>query len=213
MALILFDFDGVLADTLGDMLQFAQEVCDELGVSHVVTQGDLSNLEVMSFATYGRACEVPEHLMNEFVRGCLTRFAEKKYPPAIFEGLSEIVKELSANNVIAIVTGNTAQNVNAFLLAHGLDECVRAVYGVDAPGSKVEKILKAQNQFAAENEAVYMVGDSVSDVCAAREAGVQSIAVSWGHQSVEMLIEAKPDVFVHSPGELIAFITGKTSQA
>ena len=213
MALILFDFDGVLADTLGDMLQFAQEVCDELGVRHLVTQGDLSHLEVMSFATYGRSCEVPEHLVDDFVRGCLIRFAEKKSPPSIFEGLSEVVKGLSVNNIIAIVTGNTTQNVNTFLVEHGLDKHVRAVFGVDAPGSKAEKITKAQNQFAAENEAVYMVGDSVSDVRAAREAGVQSIAVSWGHQSVEMLIEAKPDGFVHSPGELLEFITGKTKRA
>ena len=131
----------------------------------------------------------------------------------MFDGLSEIVKRLSANHIIAIVTGNTAQNVNAFLIELGLDEYVRAVFGVDAPGSKAEKIIKAQSQFAAENEAVYVVGDSVSDVRAAREAGVQSIAVSWGHQSVEMLIEAKPDTFVHSPGELLEFITGKTKRA
>ena len=60
MSLLLFDFDGVLADTLGDMLRFAQEVCDELGVSHTVVQTDLSELEVMSFATFGRACGMPE---------------------------------------------------------------------------------------------------------------------------------------------------------
>jgi len=206
MTLILFDFDGVLADTLGDMLQFAQEVCDELGVKHVVKQTDLSSLEIMSFATYGRSCEVPEQLVDEFVRGCLKRFAEKKSPPAIFEGLCEVVKELSANHILAIVTGNTTRNVNAFLIEHGLDECFRAVYGVDAPGSKAEKILKAQSQFAAENEAVYMVGDAVSDIHAAREAGVQSIAVSWGHQSREMLIEAQAGAFVQSPRELLEFI-------
>ena len=53
MSLILFDFDGVLADTLADMLCFAQQVCDELGVSHTVIKKDLSELEVMSFATFG----------------------------------------------------------------------------------------------------------------------------------------------------------------
>jgi phosphoglycolate phosphatase-like HAD superfamily hydrolase len=48
-----------------------------------------------------------------------------------------------------------------------------------------------------------MVGDSVSDVRAAKEAGVKSIAVGWGHQSLERLIEAAPDHVVRSPGELI----------
>ena len=95
MSLILFDFDGVLADTLADMLRFAQEVCDELGVKHTVVQTDLSELEVMSFATFGRACETPEDLVDEFVRRCTGKFAEKKSPPAIFDGLGEVVRKLA----------------------------------------------------------------------------------------------------------------------
>jgi phosphoglycolate phosphatase-like HAD superfamily hydrolase len=71
------------------------------------------------------------------------------------------------------------------------------------PGSKVEKILMARSHCAAEGETVFMVGDSVSDVRAAKEAGVQSVAVSWGHQSLERLVGAAPDYVVHSAGELI----------
>jgi len=77
---------------------------------------------------------------------------------------------------------------------------------VDSPGSKAEKISHAQKQLAAEGEAVFMVGDSASDVRAAKEASVKSIAVSWGHQSVEVLIRAEPDQIVHSPRELIKVI-------
>ena len=93
--------------------------------------------------------------------------------------------------------------MRAFLKEHGLEGCFRAVYGVDMPGSKVEKILMAKSQFAAEGEAVFMVGDSLSDVRAAREAGVKSIAVSWGHQSVGRLVGALPDHIVRLPEELI----------
>jgi phosphoglycolate phosphatase len=206
MALILFDFDGVLADTLGDLLQFGQEVCDELGVKHVATTDDLDSLEIMSFATYGRQLEVPEHLVDEFVRRCLAKFGEKESPPEIFEGLGEVIWELSTGNDIGVITGNSSENVNAFLAAHGLDGCVRATYGVDSPGSKAEKISLAQNQFAVRGEAVFMVGDSASDVHAAKEASVKSIAVSWGHQSAETLIRAEPDYLVHSPKELMEVI-------
>jgi len=75
VALIIFDFDGVLADTLDDLIHFGQEACNTLRVKYVVKKDDLSNLEVMSFATYGRACEVPEYLVDEFVQICLKRFA------------------------------------------------------------------------------------------------------------------------------------------
>jgi phosphoglycolate phosphatase len=205
MTLILFDYDGVLADTLGIMLQFGQEVCDELGVFHTVTKDDLNSLEVMSFVEFGRKCEVPEPLVNEFVRRWFKRFDEKKSVPAIFIGLEEAVKKLSANNTIVIITGNTTQNVKDFLIEHRLDEHIHAIYGLDLPGSKAEKISLAQNQFAADakHEAVFMVGDSASDVRAAKEAAVKSIAVSWGHQNIEILTRAKPDHIVHSAKELM----------
>ena len=145
MTLILLDFDGVLADTLADMLCFAQEVCDELGVKHTVVQADLSGLEVMSFAAFGRACGVPEDLVDDFVRRCMEKFAEKTEPPAIFNGLGEVVRKLAESHVLAVVTGNTEGNVRAFLEEHGLEDCVRAVYGVDMPGSKAEKILLAKS--------------------------------------------------------------------
>jgi phosphoglycolate phosphatase len=208
MALIIFDFDGVLADTLDDLIQFGQEVCDELGIRHSVKKDDLSNLEIMSFASFGRACEVPEHLVDEFVQRCLKRFAEKKSPPAIFSGLRAIVRNFAVNNTLAIITTNSSQNVNAFLIEHGLDECIHAVYGVDIPGSKAQKISIARDQFAADakRESVFMIGDSLSDMSAAKEASVTSVAVTWGHQSVDTLLRGNPDYVVTSPYELTEVI-------
>jgi phosphoglycolate phosphatase len=208
MALIIFDFDGVLADTLHDLIQFGQEVCDELGIEHAVKKDDLSNLEIMSFTSFGQACEVPEELVDEFVQRCLKRFAEKKSPPAIFKGLSTVVRNLAMNHTLAVITTNSSQNVNTFLIEHGLDECIHAVYGIDVPGSKAQKISTARNRFSAdpERESVFMVGDSLSDIHAAKEASVTSIAVTWGHQSLEHLLRGNPDHVVRFPHELIEII-------
>jgi len=208
MALIIFDYDGVLADTLDDLLQIGQEACSQLGVKHVVTKDDLNNLEVMSFATYGRACEVPEHLVDKFVKICLNFFAEKKSPPAIFTGLSNVIRYLSVNHRLAIVTTNSSQNVNAFLIKHGLDSFIHAVYGVDSPGSKAQKIALARIRLLEHRnqETVFMVGDALSDLLAAKEASVSSIAVTWGHQSLENLLRGNPDYVVSSPADLIDVI-------
>jgi phosphoglycolate phosphatase len=208
MALIIFDYDGVLADTLADLLYFGQEACNQLGVKHLVTREDLSNLEVMSFATYGQACEVPEHLIGAFVEICLNLLAEKNSPPAIFKGLSNVVRQLSVNHRIAIVTTNSSQNVNAFLVRHGLASHIHAVYGVDSPGSKAEKIAMVRNRLLenGRQESVFMVGDSLSDVLAAKEAAVTSIAVTWGHQSLEFLLRGDPDYVIRSPGHLIEIV-------
>ena len=208
MALIIFDFDGVLADTLNDLIQFGQEACDELGVKHAVNKGDLSNLEMMSFASFGQACEVPEHLVDQFVQSCLKRFAAKKSPPAIFNGLGTVIRNFSSKNKIAIVTTNSSQNVNTFLVEHGLSECIHAVYGVDIPGSKAQKISMAQDQFSADpkRESVFMIGDSLSDIRAAKEVSVTSIAVTWGHQSLEYLLRGDPDYVVSFPHQLFEII-------
>jgi phosphoglycolate phosphatase len=206
MALIIFDYDGVLADTLDDLIQFGQEACNQLGVHHVVTKDDLSNLEVMSFATYGQACEVPERLVDEFVKISLNLFTEKESPPAIFTGLEEVIRYFSANHKIAVVTTNSSQNVHAFLAKHGLDSCINAVYGVDTPGSKAQKISLARERFVENEETVFMIGDALSDVRAAKEAGVTSVAVTWGHQSLETLLRGEPDYVVHSPNSLIEVI-------
>lgn len=213
MSLILFDFDGVLADTLSDLLLFGQQACDTLGVKHVATQADLDELDVMSFATYGLQMGVPEALVDEFVRLCIDKFNRKETPPAIFDGLDEVVRRLSAEHVIVVVTGNDSVAVKAFLTAHGLDGCVRAVFGLDAPGSKVEKIFRAREQFAARGETVWMVGDSASDIRAAKEAHVKSVAVSWGHQGADRLVRAGPDYLVHTPGELLALLAGSSDRA
>jgi phosphoglycolate phosphatase len=202
MRLLIFDYDGVLADTLEDMLRFAQETCDELGVTHTVLPSDLRDLDVMSFTTFGRACGVPEELTGEFARRCTRKFAEKVTPPAIFDGLSDVIRRLAERNILVIVSGNTTENVKAFLFHHGLLDCFHMVYGVDMPGSKAGKIQLAQKRFGTGRKTVYFVGDSLSDLRAAREAGVKSIAVSWGHQSLEMLVGGRPDAIVHSPGEL-----------
>jgi phosphoglycolate phosphatase len=208
MALIIFDYDGVLADTLDDLLQSGQEACNKLSVKHSVTKEDLSKLEIMSFASFGRACEVPEHLVDEFVKICLNFLAEKNSPPAIFTGLGDVVRYLSVNHMIAIVTTNSSQNVNVFLVSHGLDSFIHAVYGVDSHGSKAQKISLARDRLSAvtKKESVFMVGDSLSDIYAAKEAGITSVAVTWGHQSLEYLLRGNPDYVVTSPQNLIEVI-------
>jgi len=203
MTLIIFDFDGVLADTLDDMLNFAQAVCAELGIDRLPTPADLDALETMSFVEYGKQLGIPPHLASEFAARCLQRFIEKPHPPKIFAGMAQVIEQLSARHTLAIVTGNTTRAVENFLSENNIRQFVSAVFAVDQPGSKVEKILKAKSQLATDNDAVYYVGDALSDIQAARQAEVQSVAVSWGHQSLGKLSNAQPDHIVHTPREII----------
>jgi phosphoglycolate phosphatase-like HAD superfamily hydrolase len=51
-----------------------------------------------------------------------------------------------------------------------------------------------------------MVGDSLSDIRAAKETATTSIAVTWGHQSLAYLLSGDPDYVANGPHDLIEII-------
>lgn len=51
-----------------------------------------------------------------------------------------------------------------------------------------------------------LVGDTVGDVRAAREAGVRVVAVTWGYEAPELLAAAQPDALVHEPRALVSLL-------
>jgi phosphoglycolate phosphatase len=202
MAIILFDFDGVLADTIGDILEFAREACAQMGFERNPKPADLDALENMSFVDFGRRLDVPPEFIDEFVDRCLQMFNQKPHPPKIFEGMGRVVAEAAEHNTLAIITGNTTPTVEAFLEEYGLREHITTVIGVEQKVSRSEKIKTALMELGRTEESVYLIGDSRSDIRAARETGVKNIAVGWGHQSPSRLMTANPDYLVNSPQEL-----------
>ena len=206
MAIILFDFDGVLADTLDDLLNFAQAACAKLGLQCNPTPADLDALDTMSFTEFGWQLKVPGQHIDEFVSLCLQMFNQRPRPPKLFPGMGRVVTEAAKRNTIAIVTGNTTPTVDGFLKENNLRKHIRLVIGVEQKGTRPEKIRYALRELSQEGEAAYMVGDAVSDIRAARETAIKSIAVSWGHQNPSRLRQAKPDYMFKSPQELLEFI-------
>lgn len=209
MPIILFDFDGVLADTLSDMLNFAQEVCVHLGFPRTPTPADLNALETMSFVEYGRQLKLPPEYIDAFVSHCLHLFNNRPEPPKIFDGMAQVVGTAARHNTLAIVTGNTTPTVEGFLRKYGLREHIRLVIGIEQSGTKTEKIRFALKELSRQGDAAYIVGDAVSDIRAARQAGIKSIAVSWGHQDASRLLGTKPDYLVESPQELLEIFKQK----
>lgn len=198
----LFDYDGVLADTLADMLRFAGETCAELGYPQKPTAADLDALETMSFLDFGLRLGVPHDRAQEFARRTMARFERRPAPPPIFSGMDMVVRDAAARGQVGIVTGSPAQAVLRFLGEHRLDACVDVLVAVEHPGTRSEKISAALAQLGRQPDEACLVGDAVSDVRACSEVGVRSIAVAWGHQSAARLAAAGADSVVDSPQEL-----------
>jgi phosphoglycolate phosphatase len=202
MAIILFDFDGVLADTLDDTLNFGRKACAQMGFERSPSPADLDALDTMSVMDYGRQLNLPAHRIEEFSSRYLQMFTRKPVPPKMFAGMDRVISGSAEQHKLAIVTGNTTVTVEAFLKHYALRQHIKFVIGVEQQVARAEKIRIALREIGRTEENAYMIGDSISDIRAARETSIKSIAVSWGHQSLSRLKAANPDYLVHSPKEL-----------
>jgi pyrophosphatase PpaX len=128
----------------------------------------------------------------------------------IYPGLKEILVELKNNNYpIGIFTGKGRDSSMITLTKLGIDKYFDLIVtGDDVENSKPspEGILKFVDKFNLEKQKVLMIGDSVSDVKAAREAGVKIASVLWDSYGEEEVKTLQSDYYFHSVGELNHFI-------
>jgi phosphoglycolate phosphatase len=203
--IIIFDFDGVLADTEEPMLRFSGIACAELGYPCKPTRAHLEALEPMSFANLGRQLGLPEEQVPAYVQRSLELFKNNPSPLRIFPGMAEVLSKVSERARTGIVSGNASATIRKFLEDYNLCSSVQTVLGVDSLGTKAEKIKKILARFGSLDGAMF-IGDTSSDVRAARETSITSVAVTWGHHSRQKLVEARPDYLVNSPEELLSVL-------
>jgi phosphoglycolate phosphatase len=200
--LTLFDFDGMLADNLEDMLRFAAQAGDQLGLQLTPTPADLEALETMDLPSYGRQLGVPEELRPQFADHVRALFLAKTEPPSIFPGMPAVLASLDGRSTIGIITGNSIGLVQKFLRRYDLLDYVSLIFGGETPGTRLHKALRALRDAGVNAENACIVSDAVSDIYLAREIGIRSIAVTWGYQSRAKLASAGPDAIADTPQEL-----------
>ncbi|PWH20068.1 MAG: hypothetical protein DDG59_01350 [Anaerolineae bacterium] len=208
--IVIFDFDGVLTDTMAEMLRFSDQVCAELGHPRRTTPQDIYGLPRMGFDQLARQLRIPESLIPQYVQKVLQCFDDQPITYSLYKGMREVILELAKDSVLAVVSGNLQRVIRRFLEKHQLAECFWRIEGIDQPGNKREKIQAIRQAISLAHPA-YMIGDAVSDILAAREAGAHSIAVTWGHQDRQKLLEAQPDFIADRPQELLKIIRGDSS--
>jgi pyrophosphatase PpaX len=128
----------------------------------------------------------------------------------IYPGLKEILFELKNNNYpVGIFTGKGRASSMITLTKLGVDKYFDLIVtGDDVENQKPspEGILKFVNKFKLDPKKVLMIGDSVSDVKAARDAGVKIASVLWDSYGIEEVKRLKSDYYFHSVEELNSFL-------
>jgi phosphoglycolate phosphatase len=203
--LAIFDFDGTIADSLGDVLATYNMVAREKGFS-TVSDEQVAHLRTLGPREVARELKVPMWRIPQLtgaVRKAMLARMEDLEP---FEGMVEMLHELWRRGTrTAIVTSNAYENVSKFLARHGIDrfEHVSCGVGLFGKASRLKKVSRTP-QFAGLS--TFYVGDEVRDVAAATTAGLRSVAVSWGYAERGALEAQRPDYLVHGPDELLSVL-------
>ncbi|MCC8912948.1 HAD hydrolase-like protein [Xanthomonas euvesicatoria] len=189
-ALIIFDFDGTLADSFGFFLSTQRLLAERHGFraaqAHEVDDARRLSTRELLKASGLSAWRVP-WVAADFIR--LMRAAP---PVALFPGIAHTVGALHAGGSrLAVVSSNSVENVQRALGAE-----LSATFAVIEGGAHLlgkqralRRVLRATGH--TESQAVY-VGDQVADWEAAQLVGLPFAAVAWGY--------AHPDVFAGLAG-------------
>ena len=193
----MFDFDGVIVDTLGISYGINTEVNSDLSLSEYqkLFSGNISEL----------ANKDPSHKLHPNFHG---RYKEETRTLAVPENIRDLLERLSARFTLAIISGSQTSTIKDIITREGVVDCFSDVLGYDVDSSKVVRIKIMLDQYGIQPDQTIFITDTSGDVYEAHECGVSSIAVTWGFQSRGTLADAKPRLFVDSVAELEQGILG-----
>jgi 2-phosphoglycolate phosphatase, prokaryotic len=216
--LVIFDLDGTLVDTAPDLVASLNHAIAAAGLAPV-TYADLTHLvgqgaRVMirrAFELRGR------HIDDEAVEPLLDRFLAhyKREMPGLsrpYPGLMEALDRLSeAGANLAVCTNKLEELALPLMEKLGLLDRFAAVTGGDTfPVRKPDArhILGTIERAGGRAHSAVMIGDSINDILAARNAGIPSIAVTFGYSDVPVA-ELRPDHIIDRFSELTAGLVGR----
>ena len=211
---VIFDLDGTLLNTLGDLTA---------AVNHALTAHGFSTHTEAEVRTY-----VGDGVRELIVRACPPDTDEETQAAV----LADYLPYYAAHNadvtapyegVIALLTALRDAGVRLAVVSNKHDAGVQALcarffgeyldFAVGADGSRPLKpapdiLLYAMERMGVSPENTWFVGDSVMDVQTAHNAGVRCAAVTWGFQDVPRLAAEHPALLAATPQEVLQAVLG-----
>jgi phosphoglycolate phosphatase len=201
MKLFLFDFDGVLVESLG-----LYEKAVSLSLTRMnmpLTRGREEFLELFEGNFFESLVKKGVDL-NEFmeVSGVLLEQVDYKEMQPI-TAMIAVVEQMQKNNILLVISSNNSQTIQAALEQFKFNDYFQEVLGSDFLLSKKDKMLYAIEKYQIALEDIYYIGDTTGDIQEGRAAGVKTVGVTWGWHSKEKMAAAKPDYLVNKPEDFL----------
>jgi HAD superfamily hydrolase (TIGR01549 family) len=204
---IIFDFDGTIADTLDAIVNISNRLAADFGYKQTSLEeiAQLKNLNSRELIKQSGISIFKVPFLIRKVKAELNKEIQKLKP---IPGIKEALVELKAQgNRVLILTSNSKENVIFFLEENKMQDLFDFIYsGATLFGKSkiINNILKQEN---LNYEQIFYVGDETRDIEAARRSYIKAIAVTWGFNSKEVLAEQNPDFLIHQPNELVNVIS------
>lgn len=211
--MVLIDVDGTLVDSVPDLAFCVNEMMQALGLpgrdESKVREWVGNGVErLVRRALIGQLDGEPdEALFQQAYPIFLELYAENTSKrSALYPGVTEGLAFLkSAGYRLGCVTNKAAQFTEPLLRDLGVaDNFAIIISGDSLPKKKPDPLplLHAAEFFGLAPDEALMLGDSVSDVKAARAAGFQIVCMTYGYNHGVDIREAGPDAVIDSMAEL-----------
>lgn len=190
--LVIFDFDGTLADTFPWFLEAMRASSRKFHIREVA-DSEVERLRSMETREILKFLKIPWWKLPAIAKFMRTKMNEEIKRFNLFEGVRELIEGLHDHQIaVAVVSSNSLENVQAIL---GKDLVSRISYfscgsSLNGKTSKFKKVMKLNRCLPHET---ICIGDETRDVDAAKAAGAVAGSVCWGYSTREALERKKPD--------------------
>jgi phosphoglycolate phosphatase len=200
--LVIFDFDGTLADSLSWFLRVINEVADKYRFRRIKRR-EIPRLRSYDARRTMEYVGIPTWklpLVQHHVRRRMTRDLDQI---TLFPGIDDLLRRLRGQGInLAIVTSNSAANVHAILGEENASLIQH--YACEAPilGKRV-KLRSVLRRCGTPPSETIFIGDEIRDLQAAHAEGLAFGAVPWGVNSVNAFASLYPEEIFSSIEEIV----------
>jgi phosphoglycolate phosphatase len=208
---LVFDLDGTLVDTAPDLTNvlnwlLAREgraIIDEASVRHMVGRGARSLITKGMSATGALPNDSEmSRLFNDFIDYYGAHIADYSLP---FPGVIDTLEAFRDAGILMGVCTNKPEGLSRQLLeALDMNQYFTALLGGDSLAVKKPDpahLLKTIEALGAEPHHSVMVGDSISDIQAAKNARIPVVGVTFGYTDIP-IEDLNPDIIIHQFADL-----------
>lgn len=200
--LLIFDFDGTIADTLAVALEIINDVGSDYDIP-TLTATEVSSLKQKHISELMEMAGISWYQLPLFIHRLRDAFRKRIDEVNPIVGMQESIRGLAKTGYkMGILTSNSRENVLFFLEKFDLPyfEFVIAPRSIFGKAGAIKDILKRQKLKPGD---IVMIGDEVRDLKAAYKVGVDAIGVSWGFNSISLLEKENPLCILETPDELL----------